>query len=115
MFFIAANGDAFFYPLTEKSNHDGPVEVLGMQSSSPSEPVRGQAGSQYLATDTILKLDDLRHKVYKFSFLFEEVIRLPKLQEYLSAILPRKVSLSPNKRLLLMLGASHNGHSSLLV
>lgn len=29
MFFVAANGDAFFYPLTEKSNHDGPVEVLG--------------------------------------------------------------------------------------
>ncbi len=75
--------------------------------ATKADPLGKASKSNYVAYDYQLSVDDALHKVFKFSFLSDE--------QAMRIVPPRKVLLSPNKRFLLLIGAMHNGHSTLQV
>ncbi|ELR23589.1 MYND finger domain containing protein [Acanthamoeba castellanii str. Neff] len=143
LFLVFANGEAYFYPLNDKTKGDSPnsakmitLEQSGRKfvrqadaRSDASKPARGN--DKYFVYDVALNLSP-EFKVFTFAFPHGKGSAASSSSSSsggkgagkaggrgassdLARQPPRKILLSPNKRLLLMHGALHKGQNSLLV
>jgi len=114
---IFSNGEAFFYPLNEQTLNVSAgaklisKETTGGKSSgstflSSSSSV-SSADNKYSVFDVPHSLNVEHYRVFSFPFAVET-----SLKNFIS---PKKILLSPNKRLLMMIGVLHRGQNCLVV
>ncbi|KAL6057154.1 MYND finger domain containing protein [Balamuthia mandrillaris] len=142
LFLVFANGEAYFYPLNEKTKGDAPsaARMITLEPSSSRKFVRstdnyagGGAASmapppqvsqqnrpndKYFVYDVALSLCP-EFKVFTFPFVPKTTTGGGHHHNHSNSgcyyRAPKKLLLSPNKRLLLVHGALHKGQSCLLI
>lgn len=113
---IFSNGEAFFYPLNEQTlNISAGAKLISKETTGGKS-----SGSTFLSSSSVTSADnkysvfDVPHnlnaeqyRVFSFSFAVEMGLK--------NFISPKKILLSPNKRLLMVIGVIHRGQNCLVV
>jgi len=127
LFLVFANGEAFFYPLNDKTKGGDPhtsssARLITLEHSGRKLVKQSDAGKAARGSDNKHCVYDLplrlapEFKVFKFTFpQCRTSPKSSKANRDLARLPPKKILLSPNKRLLLLHGALHKGQNSLLV
>eukprot|EP01112_Ceratiomyxa_fruticulosa_P011072 TRINITY_DN2979_c0_g1_i1.p1 TRINITY_DN2979_c0_g1~~TRINITY_DN2979_c0_g1_i1.p1 ORF type:complete len:684 (+),score=109.95 TRINITY_DN2979_c0_g1_i1:105-2156(+) len=124
LFVVFASGDAFFYPLNDhtKGNlaasakpltSDAPQKKFGKSNLEKYDPnakptiTTSRDSNKPSTYDVTLSLSPDIYRVHTFDF--------PLMDDGKSFITPRKILLSPDKQLLMIIGVIHKGNTSLVI
>jgi hypothetical protein len=105
---VFSNGEAFFHPLTDQNlnNCNTPFKVISKETSKNSSFPSSGGTDRYSVFEYSLTLNEDLCKATTFNF--------PMVNNK-TFIPPSKILLSPNKRLLLIIGVLYRGQSCLVV